>query len=341
MSGLLTGLTFQWWQLGAAAACFVVAAAMFAVHRVPRLDVRGKTVLVTGGSTGIGFEMARELAKRGALVVICARRADKLAEAAKSINAELGKDVVKDVTMDVTKASNIKAAVAEACRFSASKPNGSGHIDVLICNAGYSFPARFQDLPVEKGTGMMEVNFFGCANVVREVLPDMQQRRSGRVLLVSSMGGICPIAGFTIYSASKAAVRAFAASLDMENAARGVRVQVINPPDVQTEGFEEENKHKSEECKQISQSGGQPWKATDLAKVACDGIRDYSFQINCGHEGFLLGIAAAGMDPPTSTGKMVVETLFGGVVRLIAAIVTKTHYNIVFNVLKKEGVSKY
>jgi len=336
---MLSSLSFQWWQLAAAAACLVAATAMFTTHRVPSLNVKGKTVLVTGGSTGIGLEIARELAKRGAFVVISARRKDVLDAAAKNINDDVPGNRASCVTMDVTKESSIAAAVKEACLFSA-KAGGSGHIDVLVCNAGHSYPARFQDIPKDVCTGMMEVNFFGCVNVVREVLPDMQSRRSGRIMLVGSMAGSAPVAGFTVYSASKAAVRAFAAALDMENAARGIRVQVLNPPDVATPGYEEEMKHKSEECKQISALGGNvPFKAVDVAKTACDGIKDFTFQVNHGQDGFLLGIGSAAMDPPTSTAKLLLEVTVGGLIRLVACVYTKLHYGIVFNVLKKEKLA--
>jgi 3-dehydrosphinganine reductase len=323
----------------------VVVVACIVVQRVPQLRLNGKTALVTGGSAGIGLAVAQELVRRGAHVVIAARRQDVLTEALATINAaatEHGGLLVKatSVVMDVSDEESVTRGVAEACQWS-KQNGGTGAIDVLICNAGFSHPSRFLDIPADVARRMMDVNFFGCVNVVRRVLPRMQERKAGRIVLVSSMAGAAPVAGFSVYSATKAAVRAFAASLDQENAARGVRVQVLNPPDVATPGYDEETRVKSEECKRICAFGGAaPFKAGEVAKATVNGIERYSFQINIGFDGWLLGAGTANMDAPTSVPQLVFEALFGGTIRLVSTVYTKCHYGIVRAVLKEQGVVK-
>jgi 3-dehydrosphinganine reductase len=168
----------------------------------------------------------------------------------------------------------------------------------------------------------------------------MYVNKSGRVVLVSSMAGTAPVAGFTVYGATKAAVRAFAQSLDMESASRGVRVQVVNPPDVATPGYEEENKTKSPECLEICAMGGMsPMKPAEFAAGVLKGIEDYSFQINVGFDGNFLAMGTAGMDPPTSRWWFVLEVLLGGFLRLVCAVYVFLHYRIVRKVHRKEGIA--
>jgi 3-dehydrosphinganine reductase len=241
---------------------------------------------------------------------------------------------VMSVVMDVSDEKSVAAAVAEVRQW-------GGDIDVLVCNAGYSVPSRFLDIPNAQGQGMMDVNFFGCVNVVRAVVGRMYERKQGRVVLVSSMAGMAPVAGFTLYGPTKAAVRAFAQSLDMESASRGVRVQVVNPPDVATPGYAEENKTKSEECKQICAMGGtKPMSAGEFAKGVVSQIERYSFQVNVGFDANMLAIGCAGMDPPSDPVRLLLEVTLGGVMRLVAAVYVYLHYGIVRSVHKKEGIAK-
>jgi 3-dehydrosphinganine reductase len=326
----------------AAAAVTLVAAVV--VQRVPRLELRGKTALVTGGSAGIGLAVAQELARRGAHVVIAARRQDVLTEALATINAIAtepngGAVVATSVVMDVGDESSVATGVAAACQWS-KQNGGTGAIDVVVCNAGFGYPSRFLDIPADVARRMMDVNFFGCVNVVRRVLPRMQERKAGRIVLVSSMAGSVHLAGFTVYSATKAAVRAFAASLDQENAARGVRVQVLNPPDVATPGFDTSNEIRCEENRRICQGGGdKTFTADAVARATVDNMQRYTFQINVGMDGWLLGLGTANMDAPTSLPRLLLETAAGGVVRLVMACYARLHYGIVRTVLREEGLA--
>jgi 3-dehydrosphinganine reductase len=315
-----------------------VLASLVLVQRVPRLHVKDKVVLLTGGSAGIGLELAIALVAKGARVAIAARRRAVLVEAVAEIKKRSGVTDDKFITfveMDVADAASAQAGV-DAVRFWAGRD-----VDVCICNAGYSLPSRFLDIPQAHQTGMVDVNFHGCANVCRAVLPRMYERKSGRVVLVSSMAGTAPVAGFTVYGATKAAIRAFAQSLDMESAARGVRVQVVNPPDVATPGYEEENKTKSPECLAICAMGGvTPMKPAEFAAGVLAGIENYSFQVNVGFDGNFLAMGTAGMDPPTNHLWFIGEVVLGGLLRLVCAVYVYLHYGIVRGIHRKEGIAK-
>ena len=313
----------------------LLVAFMLLKHTVARFHIRGKVALVTGGSVGIGLDLAKELAKKGAHVYIAARRTDILKTAQAEVAAAgaaagFSTNTFGYVQMDVADEASVAKAVKQIFAT-------HGRIDLLICNAGLSHPSRFLDIPESKCRQMMDVNFFGCVNVVRAVLPKMLENKSGRVVVTSSMASAAAVAGFSIYSPTKAAVRAFAQAMDMENAALGVRFQVLNPPDVQTPGFDEENKVKSPECKQICEMGGNTTFASDaVAKATIAGIENYRFQINIGFDGFMLGNLTANMEPPTSVGQLLFQFCFSGLLRVVSAGYVKAHYGIVKKVRASE-----
>lgn len=117
---------------------------------------------------------------------------------------------------------------------------------------------------------MMDINYLGTAYAVRSVLSSMKSRRKGRIVCVSSVGGLVGLYGYTAYSASKFAIRGFCEALQMEVKPYGISVTVSCPPDTDTPCFEEENKVKPEETKLISASSG----VFPPAKVAEDILRD-------------------------------------------------------------------
>lgn len=316
----------------------LVVAALVLKHRVPRLNLAGRTALITGGSTGIGLELAKQFAKKGAHVVIAARRKAVLETAVAEITRVAPTAKVSFVTMDVGDAAAIAAGVTEARQWSA-KVGGTGEIDVLVCSAGFSIPSRFLDISDENARRMMDINFFGCTSVTKAVIGRMYERKAGRVVLVGSMGGAAPVCGFTYYGATKAALKAFAASLDMESASRGVRIQVINPPDVNTPGFEEENKMKSPECKEVCAMSNSVMDPSEFAAGCVEKIERYTFQINVGFDAWALGTAVAGMDPPSDEVQLLAEVCLGGILRLVSSVYTFLHYRIVRKVHKKEGIA--
>jgi 3-dehydrosphinganine reductase len=314
----------------AAAVCAVgVGLLQYLTHRVPRLDFNGKHILVTGGSAGIGLAIAKEAARRGAHVTLAARRMETLKEAQKDVAAVAKPSrVVSVVSIDVSD----QVAVESALR----KVDSERPVDIAVLNAGLSYPARFMDIPPTAVQNMMNTNVVGVFNVARAVLPGMQARKAGRLVVVSSMASVAAVAGFTVYSATKAAIRAFAQALDMEVAHEGIRVQVLNPPDVDTPGFQTENTHKSPECKAICEGSGVCWQADDVARRTLNGMEEYSFQINIGLDGWMLGTLSANMEPPTGVFQLLLQCLLTGTLRFVGVFYTKAHYGIVQKIRKQQ-----
>ena len=167
------------------------------------------TLLITGASSGIGKAAATLFAERGYQVFDLSRRGT--------------------IPCDVTDEASVQRAVAEVMR-------RTDHIDVLILNAGFGISGPAECTPVEDVRRQMDVNFTGAVAVVQQVLPYMRQRRQGRIIFTSSVAAILPIPYQSFYSASKAAINAFALALQNEVRDYGICVSVLMPGDVRT-GF--------------------------------------------------------------------------------------------------------
>lgn len=324
-----------WGCLGLAAA--VCSAALFAVRREPAWNFETSTVLLTGGSAGIGLETAKALVKkRVKFLVIAARRERQLKEAVEALkqlaNSVHSSTKVFYIVMDVCSDESVIRGVAEARRVCGED------ISLLICNAGFASPMRFLDSSVTHAEGMMQTNYLGSLRLMWAVMPSMIRKKKGRVVLTSSLAAVAPIAGYTLYAGSKAAMRATAHSVDMENSCLGVRVQVVSPPDVQTPGFDEENEVKSPECKAISEMGGPSvFTADAMAKKIIAGIEHYRFDITLGLDGFVLSRTVACMEPASSLLHLLFESLFTGPLRLALAVYARLHYNIVYRIRVTDG----
>lgn len=189
-----------------------------------------KVILITGCSSGFGLRTAIRLAKAGHHVVATMRdlsRSGTLVDEVKNAQKEI--DLFQ---MDVTNKKSIK----EVVRLVAAK---YGYIDVLINNAGYGIGGFFEDLSDEEIRAQMETNFFGVQNVTREVIPCMRQRRSGKIINISSIAGLSASASFGAYNASKWALEGFSESLYHEMKIWGIDVALIEPGTYKTKIFYE------------------------------------------------------------------------------------------------------
>jgi len=228
--------------------------------------VRGRHVVVTGGSEGIGEAVAETARRRGARVSIIARRSDVLREAA----ARIGPGVAH-ATADVADAEQLGDAITKL-------EAEHGPTDVMVANAGYAQPATFLDTSLEEFTRQMSVNYLGAVNAIRAVLPEMIARRSGHLVLVSSTAGLIGVYGYSAYSATKFAVRGLAESLRSEVHPFGVMVSVAYPPDTETPGFRMERRTKPPETARIS-GAITPRSADVVAAAIVDGIERDRFAI--------------------------------------------------------------
>ncbi|MGH2764560.1 MAG: SDR family NAD(P)-dependent oxidoreductase [Actinomycetota bacterium] len=189
--------------------------------------IRGKACVVTGASSGIGEATARALARRGATVVLAARRADRLAAIAAEIEERGGRASWR--ACDVTSLEEL-----EALRDHVAEEHG--RCDVLVNNAGIPGGGAFADLPMERIRTVTETNYLSVLVSTKLFLPMLLSAR-GHVVNVASLAGRYALPGAAVYSASKHAVVAFSESLHQELRPRGIMVTVVNPGLVATEGF--------------------------------------------------------------------------------------------------------
>ncbi len=188
-----------------------------------------KVVVVTGASSGIGRALALRLAKEGAFLALAARNAERLQALADECRALGGK--AEAVPTDVSDESQCRALIGRA-------KDAFGRIDMLINNAGMSVVAKLEELPdLRLFHYVMDVNFFGALSCCYYALPLLCRGR-GRIVNVSSLGGLLAVPFNTSYIASKFALQGFSDSLRMELAPQGVSVTVISPYWVVTEFHE-------------------------------------------------------------------------------------------------------
>jgi NAD(P)-dependent dehydrogenase (short-subunit alcohol dehydrogenase family) len=189
--------------------------------------LRDRVALVTGASQGIGRAIAVELAKVGAHVAACSRRADALEGVAAAVRAEGRKALV--LPCDVGDGAQVEAAVARTV-------DTFGRIDVLVNNAGYRIRARLEDLPRREWDAMLAVNLTGVFLFSQAVGRVMIQQKGGKIVNVSSVAGRSGSRGMAAYAAAKAGVTALTQSLGAEWAKYGITVNAVAPGPVETEG---------------------------------------------------------------------------------------------------------
>ena len=182
-------------------------------------DFKNKVVIVTGASSGIGEAMAREFAAQGARVVLGARSVQKLQLIAGDIRSRGGQAAYCGV--DVTDVGECRELIDTAVR-------EFGGIDVLVCNAGLSMRAIFDDVDLEVLHRLMDVNFWGTVNCCKFALPYLQASK-GSVVGISSVAGLHGLPGRTGYSASKYAMTGFLETLRIENLKKGLHVMIACP----------------------------------------------------------------------------------------------------------------
>ena len=179
-----------------------------------------KVILLTGASSGIGYQTAESLAKEGHIVYGAARRTERM--------EDLKQFGVKPIYLDVTNEDSIKNAVNMII-------GNEGRIDVLINNAGYGSYGAIEDVEINEARRQFEVNLFGLARLVQLVLPHMRKQKAGRIINVSSMGGRMTSYFGGWYHATKYALEAFSDALRMEVADFGIDVSLIEPGLIKTD----------------------------------------------------------------------------------------------------------
>ena len=244
-----------------------------------------KLTLITGGSSGIGLALAKEIAARGGNIAILARHADALEQAAAEIavckvNAD---QKVYTLPADIV---DYEALSAVLTKFKAE----AGVPDIVINSAGVAHPGRFTALPLEIFHWMMDVNYFGTVNVLKLLLPEIQERHSGTVVNISSMAGFIGVYGYSAYGASKFAITGFSDVLRSELKPYGVQVSVVFPPDTDTPQLKYESQFKPFITKEVAGSASL-MPADTVAKETLDAVAKGKYIILPGSEGKLMFVA--------------------------------------------------
>lgn len=205
-----------WTALGSA----LYAAAAAYLRAGQKFDLRGKVVLITGGSRGLGLVLAREFASRGAVVAVCARNREALANVESDFRRQGNKLLA--VECDLTDRRQVQQMISTVER-------DLGPIDVLVNNAGTILVGPLENHQIEDFERAMRTNFWAAVYTTFAVLPAMRVRQSGRIVNVGSIGSKIAVPHLLAYSASKFALYGFSQGLRAEVAKDGICVTTAVP----------------------------------------------------------------------------------------------------------------
>jgi 3-dehydrosphinganine reductase len=243
------------------------------------MDFKNTNIIISGGSSGIGFALAKELATLGANITILARRKELLESAVTEIrqSALSPEQQFKWVSADVSDFGSLKTAL------SSNKTN----YDILINSAGIAYPGKFVDLDPAIFKNVMDINYLGTVFLTKLILPKMIEKKSGYIVNISSLAALIGIYGYTAYAPSKYAIRGFSRCLRSEIKPYGIDVSVVLPPDTDTPQLAFEHSIIPETTRKINQSG-TVMSAEKVAHIIIEGIKKKRFTIVPGLEGNLL-----------------------------------------------------
>lgn len=225
---------------------------------------RDKVVLITGASSGIGEELARQLGRAGAVLTLAARRTEVLQKISRSIR-EVGGAQPLIVECDVTREEDPQRAVAETVA-------RRGRLDIVIANAGFGVVGNFAKLTVQDYRRQFETNVFGVLRTLQAALPEVVKTH-GQLVILGSVAGWTASPGASPYAMSKFAVRALANSITPELALMGVRVTLISP------GFVESNIRRVDNQGQLHAEAAEPmprWLIADRQQAVGQMLRAIS-----------------------------------------------------------------
>jgi 3-oxoacyl-[acyl-carrier protein] reductase len=190
------------------------------------LDLKGKTAVVTGSSKGIGYAIAKSIAGAGGNVVVCARNAEEVEKAARSLDGEGGGKVI-GVACDLRRYEDAQRLIARAVE-------ALDGVDILVNNAGIGHFAPVAEITVEQWQQTLETNLSGVFYACREAIPHMKRRGAGWIINIGSLAGKNPFAGGSAYNASKFGLLGFSEAMMLDVRNDGIRVSCIMPGSVAT-----------------------------------------------------------------------------------------------------------
>jgi short-subunit dehydrogenase len=221
-------------------------------------DLRGKWALVTGASSGLGVDFSRELARRGANLILVARREERLRQLADELRREYG------IEAEVTPTDLAVQGAPEAIqRLLTEKARA---VDILVNNAGFGVHGEFLDNPWEPQRAMIEVDLIALVHLTRLLAADMVQRGYGRILQVASTAAYQPVPTYAVYGACKAFVLSFGEAFNYELRGSGVTCTVVSPGVTETE-FQQVAGHKYTRYMRMTQMA-----SPDVARIGIEAM---------------------------------------------------------------------
>ena len=227
-------------------------------------------IVITGGSSGLGLELASQLAAKGARLTLIARNLAKLEQAASDLRQQVPGTRVAVQAVDVCDEQAISGVMQQIAQ------QGQG-IDMLINSAGILREGYFEKAPLADFREVMEINYFGLLNATRAALPYLEQSR-GRLVNIASMAGLTGAFGYTAYCASKHALVGLSEALRYELQPKGIRVHLVCPGEFDSPMVDELDKARTPENRAhaqiIPKAGVEP-----IARDTLAGIRTGQFLI--------------------------------------------------------------
>lgn len=193
------------------------------------MKLKGKIIVITGASSGVGEQLAVQAAKLGGIPVLLARTEERL----HTLQCKLEKEYrtsCYSYKLDVTKEEQVQDVFDRIAK-------EVGYIDVLVNNAGFGKFLSFEDASLDEVKAMFDVNVFGVVACIKAVLPAMVERNSGHIINIASMAGKIATPKSSAYAATKHAIIGLSNSLRMELAATNIKVTVVNPGPIHTNFF--------------------------------------------------------------------------------------------------------
>jgi short-subunit dehydrogenase len=235
-------------------------------------DYAARKAYITGGSSGIGLAIARELMSRGATVVLIAKNRERLESARKDLQSLISKEhqAVHLVPVDVSKMDQVRDTLSKTA-------DTHGAPDILVNSAGIAYTNYFERIPYEKFMDIININLIGTWNSIA-VLESYMREKGGAIVNISSIAGFLGIFGYTAYSASKFGVIGLSEVLRAELKRYGISVSVLCPPDTDTPQLVDDNRTKPAETKALS-GKAKPMSAEAVAKACIRGMEKGKFMI--------------------------------------------------------------
>ncbi|KXJ67985.1 3-ketodihydrosphingosine reductase [Aedes albopictus] len=301
------------------------------VSRKSRTNIRGKHVVVTGGSSGIGLWAAIECVRLGANVTIVARNVKQLEKAKDQLVTNKVRDdqKIEYRSIDLAKSHDLVEKGLQEIEASL------GPVFMLINCAGMAICGTIEETSIEDAKLMMDVNYFATFYPTRYLLPKMKAAKEGIIVITASQAALIGLYGYGAYAASKFALRGLAETIAMEAKHCGVSVTLALPADTDTPGFERENQSKPMETKIISGSGGLA-KPEDVGKrIVHDALKGSFFSV-LGLESWILSTLCVGMSPWKGPILCVLQFYLLGPLRLIGLLIQWNFQRIIKNCAKEK-----